>query len=123
MAKRKQYDERIISAFLSHYRMTDIMRETGLSKNTVYKYKRDPEFQAVIQERKSAILQAAVNRMSSYMAQNVETLQAIAGDPEVNPAVRVSAINTIMTQLRGWLTTTELSERLTALEEAAKGRF
>ena len=123
MAKRKQYDERIISAFLTNYRMTDIVRETGLSKNTAYKYKRDPEFQKVIQERKTAILQTAVNRMSSYMVKNVETLQAIAEDPEVNPAVRVSAINTIMTQLRGWLTTTELSERLTALEEAAKGRF
>ena len=123
MAKRKQYDERIISAFLTNYRMTDIVRETGLSKNTAYKYKRDPEFQKVIQERKTAILQTAVNRMSRYMVQNVETLQAIAEDPEVNPAVRVSAINTIMTQLRGWLTTTELSERLTALEEAAKGRF
>lgn len=123
MAKRKQYDERIISAFLTNYRMTDIIRETRLSKNTAYRYKRDPEFQKVIQERKTAILQAAVNRMSSYMVQNVETLQAIAEDPEVNPAVRVSAINTIMTQLRGWLTTTELSERLTALEEAAKGHF
>ena len=123
MAKRKQYDERVISAFLANYKMTDIMRETKLSKNTIYRYRNDPDFQEVLQERKTAILQTAVNRMSGYLVQNVETLQAIADDPEVNPAVRVSAINTIMTQLRGWLTTTELSERLTALEEATKGRF
>ena len=73
MAKAKDYihDERVIGAFLNNFRMVDVMKETGLSKNTVYKIRNDPEFQKVIRERKEAILKTAVNKMQSYLTKDV----------------------------------------------------
>ena len=53
MAKNYCEDERVIGAFLNNFRMVDVMRETGLSKNTVYKIRNDPNFQKVIRARLS----------------------------------------------------------------------
>jgi len=118
MAKAKNYteDERVIGAFLNHFRMVDVMRETGLSKNTVYKIRNDPEFQRVIRERKEAILKTAVNKMQSYLTRDVSILQQIAEDPDASAQVRINAISTIMSQLKDWTMVTDLMKRIEALE-------
>ncbi len=118
MAKAKNYteDERVIGAFLNNFRMVDVMRETGLSKNTVYKIRNDPDFQKVIRERKEAILKTAVNKMQGYLTKDVEILQEIIEDPETSAQTKVNAIQTLMNQLRDWTTTTDIMKRLEALQ-------
>ena len=118
MAKAKNYteDERVIGAFLNNFRMVDVMRETGLSKNTVYKIRNDPDFQKVIRERKEAILKTAVNKMQSYLTKDVEILQEIIEDPETSAQTKVNAIQTLMNQLRDWTTTTDIMKKLEALQ-------
>ncbi len=112
----KEYDERIIAAFLNNYRMTDVIRETGLSKNTAYKIRNDPAFQEVLRERKDAILKAAVNKMQGYLTKDVEILQEIIEDPQTSAQVKINAIQTLMNQLRDWTTTTDIIKRLEALQ-------
>ena len=112
----KEYDERIIAAFLNNYRMTDVIRETGLSKNTAYKIRNDPAFQEVLRERKDAILKAAVNKMQGYLTKDVEILQEIIEDPQTSAQVKINAIQTLMNQLREWTTTTDIIKRLEALQ-------
>lgn len=123
MAKGKNYceDERVIGAFLTHYRMVDVVKETGLSKNTVYKIRNNPEFQKVIRERKSAILRTAVNRMQNYLTNDIAILQEIIEDPETPKQVRVNAINTKWSQLREWSTTVDIIRRLENLENNTSG--
>ena len=118
MAKAKNYkdDERVIGAFLNNFRMVDVMRETGLSKNTVYKIRNDPEFQKVLRERKEAILKTAVNKMQGYLTKDVEILQQIIEDPETSAQTKVNAIQTLMNQLRDWTTTTDIMKKLEALQ-------
>lgn len=125
MAKTKNYteDERVIGAFLNNFRMVDIMRETGLSKNTVYKIRNDPEFQKVIRERKEAILKAAVNKMQGYLTKDVEILQKIIEDPETTAQVKINGIQTLMNQLRDWTTTTDIMKKLEALQEPSEDVF
>lgn len=125
MAKAKNYteDERVIGAFLNNFRMVDVMKETGLSKNTVYKIRNDPNFQKVIRERKDAILKTAVNKMQSYLTKDVEILQGIIEDPETSPQVKINAIQTIMSQLRDWTTTTDIMKRLEALQGTSEDGF
>lgn len=122
MAKAKDYihDERVISAFLNNFRMTDVMKETGLSKNTVYKIRNDPEFQKVIRERKEAILKTAVNKMQGYLTKDVEILQQIIEDPETSAQTKVNAIQTLMNQLRDWTTTTDIMKKLEALQKPSE---
>ena len=123
MAANYCEDEAIISAFLTNYRMTDVMRETGLSKNTVYKIRNDPEFQKTIRERKEAILKTAVNKMQSYLTKDVEILQQIIEDPETSAQTKVNAIQTLMNQLRDWTTTTDIMKKLEALQKPSEDVF
>ena len=123
MAKDYIHDERVISAFLNNFRMTDVMKETGLSKNTVYKIRNDPEFQKTIRERKEAILKTAVNKMQSYLTKDVEILQQIIEDPETSAQTKVNAIQTLMNQLRDWTTTTDIMKKLEALQKPSEDVF
>lgn len=122
MAKAKNYceDERVIAAFLNNFRMVDVMKETGLSKNTVYKIRNNPDFQKVIRERKDAILKTAVNKMQSYLTKDIEILQGIIEDPESSAQVKINAIQTLMSQLRDWTTTTDIIKRLEALQNTSR---
>lgn len=120
MARNYCQDERVISAFLTNFRMVDIIRETGLSKNTCYKIRNDPAFQKVIRERKDAILKTAVNKMQSYLTKDVEILQQIIEDPETSAQTRVNAIQTLMSQLRDWTVTTDIVKRLEALQSPSE---
>lgn len=122
MAKAKNYteDERVIGAFLNNFRMTDVMRETGLSKNTVYKIRNDPNFQKVIRERKEAIIKTAVNKMQGYLTKDVEILQEIIENPETSAQTKVNAIQTLFNQLRDWTTTTDIMKKLEALQNPSE---
>lgn len=120
MAKDFTHDERVIGAFLNNFRMVDVMRETGLSKNTCYKIRNDPEFQKVLQRRKEAILKTAVNKMQSYLTRDVEILQQIIEDPETSAQTKVNAIQTLMNQLRDWTTTTDILKKLEALQNPSE---
>ncbi len=114
---KREYDERIIAAFLNNYRIVDIVRETGLSKSTVYRYKNNPDFQKALHERKTAIVKAAVNRMRSYLLKDIEELQHIIEDQNTTPQVKVYAVQTLMNQLRDWTTTADIMERLQELQK------
>lgn len=113
-------DERVIGAFLNNFRMVDVMKETGLSKNTCYKIRNDPEFQKVLRERKEAILKTAVNKMQGYLTRDVEILQEIIEDPNTSAQTKVNAIQTIMNQLRDWTTTTDIMKRLETLQKPSE---
>lgn len=116
MARNYCEDERVISAFLTNFRMVDVMKETGLSKKTCYKIRNDPKFQQVIRERKEAILKTAVNKMQSYMLSDAEALQKIIEDPETPRQVRINAINTKWTHMKEWTTTTDIMKKLEDLQ-------
>ena len=119
-ARHWEQDERVISAFLTNYRAVDIMKETGLSKSTVYKLRNNQAFQKVIKERKQAILKTAVNKMQGYLTKDVEILQEIIEDPETSPQVKINGIRVLMEQLRDWTMTTDIIKRLEALENPSE---
>lgn len=118
--KKKSYrdDERVISAFLKYYRDVDIIRETNLSRSTVYRLQRDKDFQKTINERKQRILKDAVNKMTSYLTKDVEILQQIIEDPETSAQTKINGIQLLMSQLREWTTTVNIIKELEELKEA-----
>ena len=121
MAKARDYtqDERVIGAFLTNFRTVDVMKATGLSSKTVYKIRNDPKFQKVLQERKDAVLQEAVEKMRGYMTKNVEILQGIIEDPETSAQTKINGIQLMFNAFRDWTTTTDLIKRVEALQEAS----
>lgn len=123
MAKNYTEDERVISAFLTNFRMVDVMKDTGLSKATVYKIRNDPEFQKVIRERKQAILKTAINKMQNSLLEDAEELQKIIHDPETPKQVKVNALKVKWDQLRDWTTTTDIMKQLDALKNTHADGF
>lgn len=115
-----QDDERVLSAFLYNFRMSDIIRETGLSKTTAYKIRNDPEFQKALQARKDGILRAAVEKMRGYLVRDVDILQQIIDNPKTSPQTRINAIQILFGQFRDFATTTDIVNRITELEEFAE---
>lgn len=110
-------DEGIMTAFLEHYRVVDIMKATNLSRNTVVKIRDDPDFQKALKKRKSQIVKAAVNRMQSHVCDYIMILEWIAKSSDSPRQVRINAIQILLSQLREWTNTYELYERIEALEK------
>lgn len=117
----KEFSEKVIGAFLSNYKVKDIAAAAGLAVSTVNRYKRDPAFVAILNERRAAIVGAAVDRMNETILKDVDVLQSVIDDEKVNPAVRVNAINVKWTNLRTWKAMTDFETRLRALEGANLG--
>ena len=114
----KEYSETVIGAFLSHYKIKDIAEASGLSQRTVKRYKADPEFISVLNERRAAIIGAAVDRMTNSLRDDAGVLQEIIDNPSVNPAVRAAALNTKWSHLREWRAMIDFERRLSALESS-----
>lgn len=117
----KEYPENLIEAFLTSYKLIDIAKVTGIGRETVRRLKNDPEFQAVLTERRSAMVSAAVDKMTAYMTEDVEILQEVIRDPKTSAQTKVNAISVLMGQLQSWTTTTDILRRLQAIERADLG--
>ena len=117
----KEYSERVIGAFLSNYKVKDIAAAAGLSVSSVNRYKHDPAFVAILNERRAAIVGAAVDRMNESILNDVDVLQSVIDDEKVNPAVRVNAVNVKWVHLREWKALIDFETRLRALERTNLG--
>ena len=114
----KQYEESLITAFLTSYKPAEIMKLTGISKTKYYGLKRDPDFQRILTQRRTEIIKEAVLKMESYLTEDVEILQGIIRKEDTSDQVKINGINLLMSQLNQWKSTTEILDRLQALEDA-----
>lgn len=114
----KEYPESLITAFLTSYKPAEIMKLTGISKTKYYRLKRDPDFQRILTQRRTEIIKEAVLKMESYLTEDVEILQGIIRKEDTSDQVKINGINLLMSQLNQWKSTTEILDRLQALEDA-----
>lgn len=114
----KQYEESLITAFLTSYKPAEIMKITGISKTKYYRLKRDPDFQKILTQRRNELIKSAVMKMESYLTEDVEILQSIIRKEDTSDQVKINGINLLMSQLNNWKSTTEILDRLQALEDA-----
>ena len=112
----KCYPEKLISAFLTEVRPIDIQRAAGIGNTKYYALKRDPEFQRVLTERRTEIIQTAVKNMENNFVKNADTLQAIIDDKEIAPQVRINALRLYGEQFGQWKMTTDILERIERIE-------
>ena len=117
----KEYPEKMIDAFLTNFKVKDIAATAGVAVSTVNRYKNDPGFMAVLNERRAAIVGAAVDKMTESILKDADVLQEIIDDPKVNPAVRSNAINTKWVHIRQWKSMMDQETRLRAIERALFG--
>ncbi len=115
--KRKEYPEKLITAFLTEVRPIDVQRAAGISNTKYYALKRDSEFMQAVADRRSEIIQSAVKRMENNFVKNADTLQAIIDDTEVSPQVRINALRLYGEQFGQWKMTSDILEDIRRIRE------
>lgn len=116
----KKYSEIVITAFATYTRTIDLMKATGLSKDTICKYKKDNNLRELAEERRTQVIRESVNKMQSELTKCVETLCEIRDNTELNPQVRVYACNCIMNQCKDWTVSVDIINRIEALERSGE---
>lgn len=117
MARR--FCETVVDAFLHCQTDQQIVKATGLSRRTVYRYRRDPELQRILQERRAAWVSDAAHRMQAGLCDAADALTSIIRDPETPRQVRVNASNALCSQCRALTETADILQRLQRLEAGA----
>lgn len=112
--------EKTIKAFLENAKVVDIAKAAGLSRSTVYRLQKDADFQAVLTERRTALVQAATDEMRSYILKDVQILQSVIESPDTPSGTKVYAVSTMLTQLASWIQITDFEQRLAAIENETK---
>ena len=120
MARKRVFTEDLIAAFLEYDKISDIMRATGLSRNTVTRYRDDPQFQDILNQRRVQIIRRSVQKMQQSLTDCVNVLNRIINNDDISPQIRVNAIQIMMSQCKSWTETAHLAERVEALERQSK---
>jgi len=120
VGRKRAYTEELISAFLEYDKISDIMRATGLSRNTVSKYRDDAQFQEILNQRRVLIIRRSVQKMQQSLTDCVNVLNRIIKNDEISPQIRVNAIQIMLSQCKSWTETADLAERVEALEKASR---
>lgn len=112
------YSDELIMAFVTYTRTVDLMRVTGLSKQTIVKYKHSKALQTVVNEHRQEIISTCVRKLQTQLTKCVDTLASIRDDTNNNAQTRINACNSLMNHCRDWTLTCDVLDRLQALERA-----
>ena len=111
-----KYAENTIVAFMMYSKNSDISKHTGLSDTTVRRYRKDPAFQAVLTERRDAMLAQVTDKLRSALIPAADTLMETLQSKTASDQVRINAANAIFTHARALIETQELLSRVEKLE-------
>lgn len=114
--RNKKYTEALLTAFLKNKNITEIQEEVGVSRQTIWKYQRDPEFQNELRRRRAELIKAAVGKMQTSLADVANVAIEIATDPEISSQIRLNACQIVFSQCRNWTELTDILERLEKVE-------
>lgn len=91
----------------------------GVSESTLYRWRTEPEFKAIMDRVKADALDTASNNLAALSAGAVEVLQGIAYNEEAPPAQRVSAARAMLETAFKLREQDDIIKRLDALERNA----
>ncbi len=89
-------DEVIIASILQHGTIKEAAAAVGISPRTVYERMKDPDFRAEYMEAKTDIIRKSVIAINEKISAAIDTVAEIMTDPDVNPATRLQAAQTIL---------------------------
>ena len=107
-------NEEIISALLQHGTIKEAAAAAKTTPRTVYDRFSDKDFRAEYAAAKNDIIRAAVFSINGKLAAAIDAVADIMNNPEINPAVRLQAAQTIINNAG------KFAERLTKEETEAR---
>lgn len=99
-------DEKIVAALVSSSTIAEAAGKVNMSIRSIYDRMAKTEFKALYEAARSDIVRTAVTKMNEKLTEAIETVSEIMNSEEANPAVRLQAAQTIITNV------VKFSERL-----------
>ena len=118
--------EAAILALLSSRNVEEAARATDVDARTLYRWMKQPAFDAAYREAKRAAFSQAIARLHQMSSAAVTTLGKVMVDPSTPPATKVRAADSILGHTAKAIEIEDIETRVTALEQAAgtaKKRF
>lgn len=112
--------EAVILALLSQRSVEEAARVTGVGARTLYRWMREPEFDAAYREAKRASFSQSIARMHQLSGAAVTTLGKAMLDSNTPPATKVRAADTILDHMAKAVELEDLEARLAQLERSAE---
>ena len=111
---------RLIEGLLLHGEVAAAARQAGASRDSAYRWLRDPAVAAALKAAERQAVEAAVRSLARLAATAARTLEAAMTDAAVPAGTRVRAADAALARLLQIRELVDLDERLARLEEAAE---
>ena len=109
-------DEVIISALISNGTIKAAAAAVGVTERTIYDRMNNGEFRALYKSAKADVVRKAIFELNNQLGAAVETVVEIMNDKEINPAIRLQAAQTILSNAN------KFSERLNIDENSVSAQ-
>ena len=117
----KAKETAFLKAMLEESTITKAIQKANISRETAYKYLKNPTFQAELNKRRSECINDTVRYLQGKLSLCNETLVKIIEDPNTSDQIKINAINAIYTNCKSMTETAEIITRLASIEEALEG--
>lgn len=116
-----QKQTRFLQAMLEESTISKAAAVAGISRETAYKYLKEPEFKAELDKRRSDCLNDTVRYLQGKLALCSEQLMKIIENESTADQVKINAINTVFTNVKTMTETADVIARLEAIEQMIEG--
>ena len=116
--KKRNTDEAIISALIENGSIKAAADRLGCTVRTIYERMKKPGFKNLYAQAKAEILKTATAKLQGNLTGAIDTLAAIMKDEETAKQTRANCAVAILQYAAKFTETTDIIERLEALEDA-----
>jgi len=115
-AKLSRRKQAAIAALLSQRNIQEAARVAGIGTQTLYKWMKDPAFDAAYREARRAVYRQAIARLQQAAGTMVTVLLKVMTDPGAPETVRLHAADSVLRHAKGASEVEEVGARLAALK-------
>lgn len=113
---KRRLRERVAQLLVTKGTIREIALEVGLGEDTIYRWKREPEFQQMMAAHRRELMSATIDRLVSTSLDAVEILHSIAKTPMAEDGNKVSASRSLLQYAVQAGAVADIEERLRAME-------
>src|ERR1019366_941818 len=120
VSKLGRKKEAAVLALLSQRSVDEAARVAGVGPRTLYRWMKEPEFDAAYRDAKRAAFSQSIARLHQMASAAVTTLGKAMVDPSTPPATKVRAADSILDPTAKALELEDLEARVADLERSAE---
>src|ERR1700687_3361017 len=112
--------DKAIAALLTQRNVEEAARVTGIGTQTLYRWMKDPEFDAAYREAKRAAYGQATARLQQSLSAAATKMLKIMIDSSAPASTRLRAADCIFSHAKHAMETEQIEARIAALEQSAE---